>query len=129
MGIPKSNEIIHLGFVSEQDKFDALDASRFLIMPSFYESLSMVTLEAFFTKTPVLANGRCLVLKDLCRKSNGGLYYTNYAEFSECLNFMLENNGISRKLGRQGAVFAEMNYNWDTIENKFLKLINQLNTQ
>ena len=129
MGIPKSSEIIHLGFVSEQDKFDALDASRFLIMPSFYESLSMVTLEAFFTKTPVLANGRCLVLKDLCRKSNGGLYYTNYAEFSECLNFMLENNGISRKLGRQGAVFAEMNYNWDTIENKFLKLINQLNTQ
>ena len=128
INIPKSRDIIHPGFVSEQDKFDALDASRLLIISSFYESLSMVTLEAFFTKTPVLANGRCLVLKDLCQKSDGGLYYTNYAEFSECFTFILCNNKIAKKMGEQGESFVKRNYNWGIIEKKYLNLINQINT-
>ena len=44
-------------------------------MPSFYESLSMVTLEAWALGKPVLANALCDVLKGQCRRSNGGLYY------------------------------------------------------
>ena len=127
MDIPQSEDILSLGFVTEQDKFDALDASELLIVPSPYESLSMVTLEAFLTKTPVLTNGRSLVLKDQCIKSNGGLYYTSFAEFSESLKYFLDHSEISRKLGRQGAVFAEKNYNWNIIENKYLNLINQMN--
>lgn len=126
MDIPQSKDIIPLGFVSEQDKFDALDASRVLINPSLYESLSMVALEAFLTNTPVLANGRCLVLKEQCRESNGGLYYTNYAEFSESLDFLLNHNETSKEMGRQGADFVKKNYNWSHIENKYIELINQL---
>ena len=54
--IPEHPRIHHLGFVDDQDKFDAMAASELLIMPSYLESLSMVALEAWALGKPVLAN-------------------------------------------------------------------------
>ena len=85
MPVPDHPRIRHLGFLSDRDKFDALAASDLLIMPSFYESLSMVALEAWALGRPVLANGRCDVLKGQCIRSNAGLYYESYEEFAEAL--------------------------------------------
>ena len=73
--IPSNPKIHSLGFVSDQDKFDALAAADLLIMPSYYESLSMVLLESWALGRPVLVNGHCDVLRGQCIRSNGGLYY------------------------------------------------------
>ena len=43
--IPDHPRIRHLGFLSDEDKFDAIAAADLLIMPSPFESLSMVALE------------------------------------------------------------------------------------
>ena len=56
--------------LATEDKFDALAAADLLIMPSYFESLSMVALEAWALGRPVLANGRCDVLKGQCIRSN-----------------------------------------------------------
>ena len=61
--VPKHPRIRHLGFLSDEDKFDGLAAADVLIMPSRFESLSMVALEAWALGKPVLANGRCDVLR------------------------------------------------------------------
>ena len=82
MPIPSTHRIRHLGFLPDEDKFDALAASDLLIMPSYFESLSMVALEAWALGRPVLANGRCDVLKGQCIRSNAGLYYESYEEFA-----------------------------------------------
>jgi glycosyltransferase involved in cell wall biosynthesis len=87
--VPDHPMIRHLGFVSDEDKFDAMAAADVLIMPSYYESLSMVALEAWGLGTPVLANGRCDVLKGQCLRSNGGLFYEGYPEFSEALGALI----------------------------------------
>ena len=47
-------------------------AADLLIMPSYFESLSMVALEAWAMGKPVLANGRCDVLKGQCIRSGAG---------------------------------------------------------
>ena len=73
--IPDHPRIRHLGFLDDQDKFDALAAADLLLMPSYYESLSMVALEAWALGKPVLANGRCEVLRGQCIRSQAGLYY------------------------------------------------------
>ena len=52
----------------------------------------MVALEAWALGRPVLANGRCDVLKGQCIRSNAGLYYESYEEFAEAL-YSLESNG------------------------------------
>ena len=73
--IPEHPRIRHLGFLDDADKFDAMAAADLLIMPSYFESLSMVALEAWALGRPVLANGKCDVLKGQCIRSNAGLYY------------------------------------------------------
>ena len=95
-------------------------------MPSYYESLSMVALEAWALGRPVLANGRCDVLKGQCIRSNAGLYYESYQEFAEAL-YSLESYGpLNASLGRNGREYFKRNYAWPVIERKYLDMFRQL---
>src|SRR4051812_4225220 len=100
--IPADRRIRHLGFLEDSDKFDAIAAADLLIMPSYFESLSMVALEAWALGRPVLANARCDVLKGQSIRSNAGLYYNDRLEFIEALRAIEQNRWISASLGRNG---------------------------
>lgn len=126
--VPPHPRIHHLGFLSDEDKFDAIAAADVLIMPSYFESLSMVALEAWALGRPVLANGRCDVLKGQCIRSGAGLYYERYEEFAETL-FALESNGpLHRRLGQNGRDYFERHYTWPVIERKYLDMFERLRT-
>ena len=124
MTLPRSGDIIGLGFLPEEDKYDALKASGLLVIPSRFESLSIVALEAFAVETPVLANGKCLVLKEQCLKSNAGLFYTNFEEFAECADFLLARDSTVKKMGQQGREYVGNNYNWVRVEKKYIDILN-----
>jgi len=126
MRIPEAQDIVSLGFVEEQDKFDALAACNFLILPSLYESLSMVVLEAMSVKKTVLVNGKCDVLREHCIKSNGGLYYTNYYEFEGCMNYLSDNYELICKLGENGKKYVNENYAWKKIEERLSEMITKI---
>lgn len=121
--LPQHPDIVPIGFVSEQDKFDAIKAAAVVVIPSIYESLSMIALEAWLMGVPVLVNGRCEVLKHQCRKSNGGLHYNSFAEFSAGLNRLLAETHLRQRLGQQGLNFVENHYNWDVIIKKYRNLL------
>jgi len=124
--VPNHPRIRSLGFLSDEDKFDALAAADLLIMPSPYESLSMVALEAWALGKPVLANGACDVLRGQVVRSNGGLYYDTYDEFAESM-FALEGSGpIGAVLGRQGREFFRRHYAWSVIEKRYLEMFDRL---
>ena len=126
LDIPRHPRIHHLGFLKDRDKFDALAAADLLIMPSYFESLSMVALEAWGLGRPVLANGRCDVLKGQCLRSNAGLYYESYEEFVEAL-YSLESNGpLNALLGRNGREYFMRHYSWPVIERTYLNMFDQL---
>ena len=126
MPIPQHPRIHHLGFLPDEDKFDAIAASDLLIMPSYFESLSMVALEAWALGRPVLANGRCDVLKGQCIRSGAGLYYERYEEFAETL-YALESNGpLHTRLGRNGRDYFTQHYTWPVIERKYLDMFDRL---
>jgi glycosyltransferase involved in cell wall biosynthesis len=126
MPIPQHPRIHHLGFQPDEDKFDAIAASDLLIMPSYFESLSMVALEAWALGRPVLANGRCDVLKGQCIRSAAGLYYERYEEFAETL-YALESNGpVHARLGRNGRDYFTRHYTWPVIEQKYLDMFDRL---
>jgi len=124
--IPSHPDLVPLGFLSEEDKFDALEGARLLVMPSFYESLSMVTLEAWAMRKPVLANARCEVLKGQCLRSNAGLFYDDYEEFRESLELLLGSEGLRRAMGANGRKYYDAHYTWKNIENKYLALFRGL---
>ena len=127
--IPQHPRIHHLGFVGDQDKFDALAAAELLIMPSYFESLSMVALEAWALGKPVLANGRCDVLKGQCIRSNGGLYYENFQEFLETLRMIDFSPSFATSLGRNGQEYFARHYSWPVIERKYLDMLERLSRE
>ena len=129
LSIPNHPRIRHLGFMGDVDKFDAIAASHLLVMPSYFESLSMVTLEAWALGRPVLANGRCDVLKGQCIRSNAGLYYEKFSEFVETLRAIEQNPWLSGALGRNGRQFYRDNYDWPVIERKYLDMFAQLSKE
>ncbi len=95
-------------------------------MPWYFESLSMVALEAWALGRPVLANGRCDVLKGQCIRSNAGLYYESYEEFAETL-YSLESNGpLHARMGKNGRDYFTRHYAWPVIERKYLDMFKQL---
>jgi len=124
--IPIHPDIIYLGFLSEEDKFSALNKALLLLMPSFYESLSMVTNEAWAMHKPVLANSRCEVLKGQCERSRAGLYYKNYSEFKGALMLFLDSSRLRSLMGKNGYKYFQDNYTWGTIEKKYLSLLKRL---
>jgi glycosyltransferase involved in cell wall biosynthesis len=124
--IPEHPRIRHLGFLDDADKFDAIAAADLLIMPSYFESLSMVALEAWALGRPVLANSRCDVLKGQCIRSNAGLYYGNAAEFVDTLKAIEQNRWLTATLGRNGRQFFREHYEWPVIERKYLEMFARL---
>ena len=98
-------------------------AAEVVVMPSLYESLSMIVLEAWLMGKPVLVNGRCDVLRYQCRQSNGGLYYNNPAEFAAALRTLLAAPDLRAALGRQGRAFAETRYHWDHIVDVYRRIL------
>jgi len=126
LDIPTDPRIRHVGFLDDVEKYDAMAAADLLIMPSYYESLSMVALEAWAIGKPVLANGRCDVLKGQCLRSNAGLFYESGAEFIETLGAIERQRWLSNALGRNGRHFFRDNYDWPVIENKYLQMFERL---
>ena len=128
--IPKHPRIHHLGFLEDQDKYDAMAAAELLIMPSYLESLSMVALEAWAMGKPVLANAKCDVLQGQCLRSNAGLFYDELSRSSprRC-GPSIPTPSLQAALGRNGRAFFETHYAWPVIEKKYVDMLEQLSKE
>ncbi len=68
MPLPEEPFIRFAGRLSDQERLQALEAATVVVVPSPYESLSLLALESFAVGTPVLANARSEVLVDHCQQ-------------------------------------------------------------
>lgn len=121
--IPKHPDIINLGFVSDEDKFNGIKGAKALVLPSKYESLSISVLEAMRLSVPVVVNGRCDVLRGHCTKSNGGLYYNNFFEFEGVVNYLLSNEEAYQKMQENAVHYVNTYFDWKIIMEKFDRMI------
>ena len=126
MPIPEEPFVRFAGMLSETERLDALEAATVVAVPSPYESLSLLALEAFAVGTPILANARSDVLTDHCQRSNAGLYYADRDEFIECLKLLVSNTDLRAAMGRNGRAYVRANYSWDTILDKYERMIGTL---
>ena len=88
------------------------------VMPSPYESLSVIVLEAWAMGRPVLVNSACRVLEGQCVRSGGGLFYRGYSEFAAALRRLLDDADLRRALGEAGRRYVRAEYDWDVVERR-----------
>ena len=124
--IPDHPRIRALGYVDDAVRQALLSHARALIVPSPYESLSIVLLEAWNHAVPALVNAHCKVLQGQVRRANGGLYYRSSREFQEALSWLLSNDAGSRDLGAQGLAYVEREYRWPTVLERVESLLQEV---
>ena len=122
MPLPEEPFIRFAGRLSDEERLHALEAATVVVVPSPYESLSLLALEAFAMGTPVLCNARSEVLVDHCHKSNAGLYYADRDEFSEALKMLVADQRLRAAMGANGRDYVRQNYRWDVILAKYEKM-------
>jgi glycosyltransferase involved in cell wall biosynthesis len=126
MRIPEEPFIRFAGQLPDQERSDAVEAATVVVVPSPFESLSIIALEAFAAGTPILANARSEVLVDHCRRSNAGLYYESRDEFVECLRLLVSDEGLRLAMGRNGREYVRRNYRWDLVIAKYESVLSKV---
>jgi glycosyltransferase involved in cell wall biosynthesis len=123
MPIPSHPQILPLGFVDHAVREALLAQAAFLVVPSRYESLSIVLLEAWNHGLGALVNGRCDVLRGQARRADGALYYRDYDEFAHGVARLLADTAMARQLGRQGLEYVNREYRWPHVLAKIEDLL------
>ena len=75
-----------LGFVPDQEMFEALAASTALVNLSCNESFSHVLAQAWMVSTPVIVHADALIPREHCENSGGGLWVASVEMFAASLD-------------------------------------------
>ena len=126
MPLPEEPFILFAGRLSDQERVQALEAATVVVVPSPYESLSLLALESFAVGTPILSNARSEVLVDHCQKSNAGLYYADRDEFVEAMKLLVADHRLRAAMGANGRAYVRKNYRWDVILQKYERMFTKL---
>ena len=125
MGIPSHQDIEFRGFVSPEEKFQLMAGATIFVMPSPYESFSIVTLEAMAQRTPVLVNGACQVLVEHVVRSGGGKIYQDYKGFSNAIQeFVADRDGLI-EMGDRARKYVVSNYDFEKVKNFLIEEIEE----
>ena len=123
MKLPPHPRIRSVGFVTDAERDALMTGALALVIPSRYESLSMVLLEAMLLGTPVIANAACEVLADHVRGSGAGTAYRGRRQLVAALQAMASLPPAQRArlgvLGVLGAEYVRRHCDWDHVLQVF----------
>jgi len=115
--------IIHLGFVSNEMKNILIKAAKALIYPSIYEGFGLPVIEAIAAGTPVLTT----ISSSIPEVGGDVSYYFNpysledFSKSFEKLHYDIKNN----KIQKQTLLNHAKKYRWDLFVERFLKRIDE----
>ncbi|MEO3404021.1 glycosyltransferase family 4 protein [Mucilaginibacter sp. CAU 1740] len=124
MPLTQHPSIIYAGFVDEDVKFNLLKHARALVIPSLFESLSLVTLESMACGITVIANQKCEVIKEHIDKSGAGFLYTDTESFKGTIEKVFSADTDIDALSAKAKAYVAENYTWKKVLNKFDAAIN-----
>ena len=103
----------------------ACEAADVTIAPSADDLVAQPLLESLAVGTPVLASACNSAAVEHCRRSNGGLYYSNRGEFVEALRLLMTNSRLRSRLGENGRNYIRQNFRWDAVLGRFDRLVSK----
>ena len=118
--------IVDLGYVDRQDKYDACAASLALCQPSKNESFSIVIMESWLCKRPVIVNEKCAVTKNFAIQSNAGLYFNDYLDFEGCVDFYLKNENSAVAMGNRGREYVLEHFSWNKVIKNYKEVFEEV---
>lgn len=119
-------DIVVTGSVSEADKWDIVRGAVVSVSPSALESFSLVVLEAWVEKIPVVVNATCDPTREHCERSGGGLWFASFREFEAVLDRLLADSDLRRLLGERGKAYVDEHYQWPVLIRRYSQFLAQV---
>ncbi|MEW5737909.1 MAG: glycosyltransferase family 4 protein [Myxococcota bacterium] len=118
---PRGERLHVLGRIDEEAKWDALAGALAVVVPSRYESLSLLALEAFAAGAPVLGNAASTVVAGQVQRSGAGRTFE--LEHRESFFEALKDVGERRaELAKKGKRYAAR-FRWPRVVAAYLEEI------
>lgn len=122
------SKILFLGFLSKEHLVKIYNISDIVILPSQYESAGICLLEAAACEKPVIGSNIGGIRDYILNDSNGFLInYGDIKTWKDKILFLLSNEDICQKFGRNGRKLVEKEFNWNNIgkllQNLYTNLI------
>ncbi len=111
--------VVRAGFLSDKDMRAVVRGAVALVLPSAFESFSMVCTEAWALRRPVLVSAASAVLVGQARRSGGGLWFASVAELDAAIDMLIENPVLADALGEAGRRYCEANYHWPDLLDRY----------
>jgi glycosyltransferase involved in cell wall biosynthesis len=118
--LPAPPWLHRLGYVEDAAVHDALAGAAVVVLPSPYESLSLVQLEGWLHGRPTLANAASPVLVGQSRRAGGGLWYRDGDEYAAMVDLLATARPLAHAIGRQGQAFVRESCRWDAVRAVWL---------
>jgi len=119
--IPATDQFIDLGFVSEAMKHRVIKQSLGVINLSENESFSIVIMEGWLLRVPVVVSAQCAVTRDHVRRCNGGLYVASGDEFCIALKYLEDHEEARNLLAEQGRQYVASEFSFDAVLARYLR--------
>jgi glycosyltransferase involved in cell wall biosynthesis len=116
-------DLVVTGTVDEGDKWDIVRDAQVAISPSALESFSLVVLEAWVDRVPVVVNGTCGPTREHCERSGGGLWFTSYPEFEAVIDRLVRDADLRALLGQRGRDYVDRYYEWPVLIPRYVEFL------
>ncbi|MGP8058717.1 MAG: glycosyltransferase family 4 protein [Acidimicrobiales bacterium] len=124
--IDEDPDIVLTGIVDEADKWDIVRDATISVSPSALESFSLVVLEAWVERVPVVVNATCDPTREHCERSGGGLWFGSYREFEAILDRLLADAALRRTLGERGRAYVDQHYQWPVLIRRYARFLTEV---
>lgn len=105
------DDVIKLGYVSDEDLYEILAASEMFVFPSFAEGFGLPPIEAMKSGVPTVVSNTTS-MPEVC--GNASLYFdpNSSTELSEVMSNLFENKTLKEELINKGISHAQQ-FNWE----------------
>ncbi|CAG1022283.1 partial Alpha-D-kanosaminyltransferase, partial [Patescibacteria group bacterium] len=118
----EDERIVEIDKVDLYEKTSAIEACDILCMPSFFEALGGVFLEAWMFEKPVIA-GNTPPLQELTGNGQGGfLVNLDSDEIAQKIINLIDDDSLRKKMGTWGKNMVVSKYSWEIITDKVERL-------
>lgn len=114
-----------LGALSTADLRDAYAAADLFCQPSLNESFSIVIMEAWQQRRPVLVHAACAVTTEHVAQSGGGWAFADEASFTVAVAQALGDPAEARVRGERGQAYVQQRYAWPAVVERLERALNE----
>jgi glycosyltransferase involved in cell wall biosynthesis len=111
--------VVDIGFVSRDDKLDAIASGVATTMLSTNESFSYFVSEGWLCGVPAVVHTDAAVTHWQSEQSGGGLWVRSAEEFAEALDRLRGDPELRWRMGSAGRAWVLQNYSWPAVLERF----------